>query len=373
MTKDAINLEFSSYLDEVAQGIAHASEPCRVINVDGSEIKGVFVSYDAAASCVEVLAEGEIDSRKIPLDRMRMLKLTRTVKPGSVHQHLLARDLAVHTVGKRVPFSITYRDGRSLSGELLGYSFVHGGFGIYLAGEGEEATRCFFPDSAIEDIVIGLPIGQVLLEHGHLTESDLEKALAAQRTLRSQRIGQILAEQRFISREALEEALRKQLGRPHVKIGEVLVEMGAISEEQLHKALEEQKQRHGKPLGGILVDMGFLDNKVVKEALARKLGVPHVDLTRFSIDRNVMNALPASLILKHTVIPLYRTDKSLIVAMANPFDARVITALGFAAQLKIVPVLANVQEIQHALEKHRPDGVVLWQHAHEGEHIKHTR
>lgn len=373
MTKDAINLEFSSYLDEVVKVAAHASEPCRVVNADGFEIKGVFVSYDPSASCIEVRAEGEKNLRKIPLDRIRMLKLTRPVRPGGVDQHLLVRGLAVHAVGKRVPFSITYRDGRTLSGELLGYGFVPGGLGIYLAGEGEEAVRCFFPDCAIEDVAIGLPIGRVLLEHGHLTESDLEKALAAQRSLRSQRVGQILSEQRLISREALEEALRKQQGVPHVKIGAVLVEMGAINEEQLHKALEEQKRRHGKQLGGILVDMGVLDNKVVKEALAHKLGVPHVDLTRFSIDRNIMDALPASLILKHTVIPLYRTDKALIVAMTNPFDARVITALGFASQLKIVPVLANVQEIQHALEKNRPDGVVLWQHAHEGDHLKHAR
>jgi hypothetical protein len=70
---------------------------------------------------------------------------------------------------------------------------------------------------------------------------------------------------------------------------------------------------------------------------------------------------------------LYRTDDALIVALTNPFDARVINALRFAAGLKIIPVLTSRTEINAALEMHRTDGMTIWQHAHEGEHIKGVR
>lgn len=371
MSEDIARLDVSGFLEEADRGDVLLPEPCRIVHVDGSESQGVFVSYDMKEACVRFLSGGSSEPQRIPLSGMRMVKLLRPVTLGGVAEPWLARDIAVHAVGRRVPFSVSFRGGHTLSGELLGYCFIPGGLGIYLAGEKDAATRCFIPDHVIEDVVIGLPLGRILLEHGHLSEADLERALLRQRELRSQRVGQILTDRRVISREALESALKLQRGRMHVRIGEILIEMGVITEEQLHAALEEQRLCKTKPLGSILIEMGLLDSKLVRDALSLKLGIPHVDLMRFQIDRHAVEQVPRLVILKHHVMPLCRHGNALVVAMSNPFDARALSALSFAAQVKIIPVLADAAEINVAIEKNRSDGVTLWHHEHEGDYVKY--
>ena len=231
-------------------------------------------------------------------------------------------------------------------------------------------AAAFFPEGAVADFTIGLPIGKVLLERGSLSEKGLNDALATQRDLRAKRIGEILAEKHVIDRKSLERALHTQAQKPNLRLGQVLVDMGAISAAQLQHALEEQALGRKKPLGEILIDMGLLDNQTVKEALAEKLGVPHVDLDKFVIEREALKLVPIKVIRAQRAVPLYRTGDALVVAMENPFDARVIAALRFAAQLRIIPVLTSRKEMNAVLDRHRPDGMTRWQDEHEGEHVK---
>jgi len=368
VSDDLSSLDFSRHLEQVER---LAAEPCRLVLLDGTELTGTLHAYDERGGTIRYAPDGSEARQAVRLDQLRMLVLTRPVRPGEVDTHFLKRGIAAHPLGKRLPFSLTYRDGRNFSGELLGYSFSPGGLGIYLAGDGDEATRYFFPHSAIEDVALGLPLGRVLLDRGHLTDDDLVKALTAQRTQRSQRIGDILSERRVINREALEQALGAQSRKPDVKIGQVLLDMGAITPAQLQEALDEQKRRRGRPLGSILVEMGLLDSNLVKDALADKLGIPNVDLARFRVERQAFESVPARTLLEHRVVPLYRTDRGLVVAMSNPFNVRTLTALAFAAESRIIPVLATADEIERVLGKHRPDGIAVWQHATEGEHIKY--
>jgi len=53
-------------------------------------------------------------------------------------------------------------------------------------------------------------------------------------------------------------------------IGEMLIDGGAITESQLEEALEEQKKSDGQRLGIILVKMGAIDQKILATYLARQ-------------------------------------------------------------------------------------------------------
>lgn len=364
------NLDFSSYFDESRKATAPAIEHCRLSLRDGHELEGNLAFYDEQAAQLRLIPDGADAGQTYSLDQVRMLRLDRPVGLEANDEHFHTRNIAVHAIGKRAPFSLSFRDGHVFSGELLGYCFSPGGLGMYLADDGGQAIRCFVPEGAIQDFTMGLPIGRVLLDRGHLTEEGLNRALDNQRALRAQRVGEILAERQIIDRRALEAALDAQSRKPHLKIGQVLLEMGAINAEQLQQALDEQGLRRKKPLGEVLVDMGLLDSQTVKEALAEKLGVPHVMLERFHIERNAFESISAKVILENQVVPLYRTDDGMVVAMSNPFDARVINVLRFAAQSKIIPVLATRKEIEDFLDTHRPDAITIWQNKDEGEHVK---
>jgi len=363
-------LDFSRHLSQLELVDA---EPCRLVLRDGTELEGTLHAYDEDGGTIRYSPIGDERRQPFRLEQLRMLVLTRLVRPDQVDAHFLKPGISTHQVGKRVPFSLTYRDGRNFSGELLGYSFSQEGLGIYLAVDAGEATRCFFPHGVIQDIALGLPLGRILLDRGHLNDGDLDKALSEQQLLRTQRLGDILSQKRIINRESLEDALGMQSRKPVLKIGQVLVEMGAITAQQLEEALAAQKRKSkSKPLGGILVDMGLLDSNLVTEALASKLGVPLVDLARFRVERRAFESVPAHMLLEHRVVPLYKTDKALVVAMSNPFNARTLTVLSFAAQSQIIPVLAGMAEIDYVLGKYRPDGIALWQHEQEGERVKYV-
>ena len=63
----------------------------------------------------------------------------------------------------------------------------------------------------------------------------------------------------------------------HVCLGEALVAEGVISESQLSRALAEQKTAD-KMLGEILVEQGYISASAMLRVLARQLDVPYCDL-----------------------------------------------------------------------------------------------
>jgi hypothetical protein len=131
----------------------------------------------------------------------------------------------------------------------------------------------------------GRLLGEILVEHGLLTEGGLARALAEQaRTGRL--LGEILVDRGWLSPEELADALagqeetsevterhlveRSPPPAPRVPLGRLLVDKGLLGEEDLARALEEQRSRQ-RPLGQILLEMGA----VSPQDLARTLTEQH--------------------------------------------------------------------------------------------------
>src|ERR1700704_5887086 len=119
-------------------------------------------------------------------------------------QHLRQRGIDVPKIGSKAPYTVGFRDGRVFTGELFGYGATPGGMGIYLVDDEQLPVRCFFPASGVESFIVGEPLGKLLLDQHQLTEAGLQKALEAQRNLRSQKLGEILVEKRVVDSQQLE-------------------------------------------------------------------------------------------------------------------------------------------------------------------------
>ena len=76
-------------------------------------------------------------------------------------------------------------------------------------------------------------------------------------------------------------------GRP---LGELLVGRGLVSEDQLGEALTKQTTS-GKRLGNLLVELGLLGERALTEVLAEQLGLAVVDLSRATMDPEVVALL----------------------------------------------------------------------------------
>ena len=110
------------------------------------------------------------------------------------------------------------------------------------------------------------------------------------------------------------------------KLGELLCEKSYLDESRLRVALGEQKVRRRR-LGQILLELGYITQAQLNEALAVQVGIEKIDLFEVSISGDVIALVPAELVSKHNILPLWRENGRLAVAMTDPFQPQIIEDL----------------------------------------------
>ena len=133
------------------------------------------------------------------------------------------------------------------------------------------------------------------------------------------------------------------------RLGDLMVEAHLITPEQLDVALQFQRHNEKKHLGEILVDLGLLSRDQLYLALCQKLGIPFVDLARFSIDARLLKVLPDEIVRKHNIVPLCYIDGRLVVAVPDPLDTKPLEHVRFYTQSAVTPVMATAEDIERAI------------------------
>ncbi|NIC42329.1 Flp pilus assembly complex ATPase component TadA [Aquabacterium sp. A08] len=149
----------------------------------------------------------------------------------------------------------------------------------------------------------------------------------------------------------LKEALERQARLKPVPIGEALLGLGKITPAQLAQALKSQKADKRGPLGQMLVEMGLVTPADLQTAFARKMGYPFVDLNKFPVDALALRRVPMQMATRLKVLPLVDMGSSLVVAMADPLQFKVIDELEFSTQRKVVPVVSTSTELPTKIAK----------------------
>lgn len=104
-----------------------------------------------------------------------------------------------------------------------------------------------------------------------------------------------------------------------LRIGDLLVEHGVITQVQLQNALEIQGNT-GQKLGRVLVETGALTEDQLLNFLARQLNIELVDLRDFDIEPDVVNLIPEVHARRFRVIALQNRKDGLLLGMADPTD-----------------------------------------------------
>ena len=134
----------------------------------------------------------------------------------------------------------------------------------------------------------------------------------------------------------------------NIPLGQVLVETGFLTQEKLQEALAQQKGS-GKRLGEILVDNGFITERDLMEALQRRLDVPFVDLQTQKVQREALELVPQETAEKYSLLPLRVEGDQLTVATNNPLDYYAFEELQLITGKQINPVLAMKADIAEAI------------------------
>lgn len=145
----------------------------------------------------------------------------------------------------------------------------------------------------------------------------------------------------------------------HTKlIGEILMEQGVITSTQLEEALEEQKSSR-RPIGEILRERGWANEEQVNRALAIQLGIPEIDLSSCIIEPEVSRIIPQELARKYKLIPVYKSNEILTVAMAEPTNLFIIEELRKETGCVIEPNYASEMDILRAIDMYYGVGVSI--------------
>ena len=179
-------------------------------------------------------------------------------------------------------------------------------------------------------------LGETLVETGIITDDQLQQALAEQESS-GRKLGRVLTDLGLCTQEDIATALQEQVRR--IRIGDLLIDYGHITETELEEALKRQKGSSRK-LGQVLIDMGLVSQAQILDVLADQLQIPQVDLRRYQFDPNVAKQLPETLARRFRALPLSEGRDGILVAMADPTDIfaqdEIARSLGQRPQIAVV-------------------------------------
>lgn len=136
------------------------------------------------------------------------------------------------------------------------------------------------------------------------------------------------------------------------RVGDILIDHGHLSTEQLDQALQTQKQS-GQLIGELLVEQGMISANTLVQALAESLGLPGVQLRHGLIDPKASALVSTEECERLGVLPMFLVRGTLTVAMTDPRNLPVIDRMADLTGHSIRPVLALSNNIREFLGKYR--------------------
>ena len=134
-------------------------------------------------------------------------------------------------------------------------------------------------------------------------------------------------------------------------LGKLLIQAGKIDQDQLQKALQIQKEKDVY-IGQIFKELGYLDERELNRYISQQLKIPYLQLSHYKIDNSLMGLFTESMIRTQKMLPLFRLNNTLNLAISDPLDSGPINAARDATGLKIDPVIALQTEIENAIDLH---------------------
>jgi len=135
------------------------------------------------------------------------------------------------------------------------------------------------------------------------------------------------------------------------RIGWILTQQAGLSEKDLEDALRVQNESERK-LGELLIERNLVKAEDVARALAFQLGIPYIeDLKANDIDPKVVVGLSIQFCREHSILPIYRDDKLVRVAVSDPFHYEPLDALKLLFRQEIDLVLSTAAKLDEAINR----------------------
>src|SRR6478736_4960748 len=104
-------------------------------------------------------------------------------------------------------------------------------------------------------------------------------------------------------------------------------------------------------LGFICRERGLAEDAFLQQ-LARALNWPFLDLPKLTVPAEARNRISTKVAFQYSILPTEVNNGTLQVAVSNPFDTAMLSAVRFDAHGQVQFALATKAEIEKALKKY---------------------
>ena len=137
----------------------------------------------------------------------------------------------------------------------------------------------------------------------------------------------------------------------NLPIGQLLLEQGYITEDQLNKALAYQKTHPGNRLGDVLIELGYITEEKKLKALSVRLNVPVYEGFQITVNSDIVRLISEDVAKKYQVMPLEIKNNALQLATSDPLDFYALEDIKASCGIPVSPVLAPKEMIENAIRR----------------------
>ncbi len=141
------------------------------------------------------------------------------------------------------------------------------------------------------------------------------------------------------------------------KIGDILLDRGLITKSQLDQALKLQEEQK-KLIGEILLEKGFVTEETLTQVKASMLNLSIIQLKNLKIHPKIINFIPETFAKKYKMIPTYiqniNNEPTLFIAVCDEPSSDILKGMSDRLKLAIRIVLVTPSELDFALGLYYP-------------------
>ena len=130
-----------------------------------------------------------------------------------------------------------------------------------------------------------------------------------------------------------------------------LVRDGLVDFDTINQATQ-LAQSQNTNVGQVLINSGIINEDSILKFLEEKLHIPYVDLNDYSIDTKTLKYISYNDAKKYKILPLFKIENVLTVAMADPMDLFAIDKIVESAECSIEAVIASEKAVLEKIDEY---------------------
>jgi general secretion pathway protein E len=134
-------------------------------------------------------------------------------------------------------------------------------------------------------------------------------------------------------------------------LGDVLVKRGKITEAQLELAREKCKSPSDR-IETVLLEMGFASELDVMAVVGEQLSIPVIDLGSIEVDPDLLEVIPARIVHRYQLFPVSRENGTIRIATSNALNLYAFDEIRMLTGMRVEPLLATNSDVKRAINNH---------------------